>query len=321
MTASLTDRWREAGAILDRYAYPLRSLCVVPEGMVLVVDGDDPLGPGQAVFYRHEDLSSTCWSGPLLRGRAPALVQSQPLAPTGYADLLRMIGAFASMAGWEAQRLVMGRTRLLLSYVKDGVPGEEILSSESVQTLLDEAFLRRAPGRDGGQTDRVRPSAQAPRRLTRLEPLAICYADRLAALGRYVARQAIRAGEEPREVLIEEIDADQILLVYRAADGTQIVTILQPEMVAALCEERRTERRSRRRPQAVVTALAELGAYLDAAHARAISAHQRAEGDFVLSYTAYSGSAGLIAARDRVRDNWAPGKLRPTIDLAAYSVV
>src|SRR5579883_2702860 len=86
------DAWREAGAIVDHFAYALRSLCVLPDGLALVVDGEDPLGPGQFLLCRRDELAAPCWSGPMLRGRRKASVQYRALAPTGYADLLRTIG-------------------------------------------------------------------------------------------------------------------------------------------------------------------------------------------------------------------------------------
>lgn len=293
------DSWREAGAILDHFANPLRSLCIVPHGMLLVVDGDDPLGPGQVLLCRDDELATPCWSGPALRGVAPQPVAHHNMAPTGYADLLRMVGAFAIMAGWEAPRLVMGSRRLLLSYVKDGVAYEEILTPDTVTTYLDAAFWRRAPGGPLGPTDRTHDRAEAGGASNHTPPAP--YATWLPALGRYLAQAAGQGAAEPSSLLIEELVGQQVLAVYRASGGTQVAHIVDHETLLGL----RIGRPRRRARQGGFTVLSALGAQIDAEHGRALSAHQRSGDSFVLSYTAPSERSTVGGAHLRIRESWA----------------
>ena len=307
------DAWREAGAIVDHFAYALRSLCVLPDALALVVDSDDPLGPGQLLLCRRDELAAPCWSGPLLRGRRKANVQRRTLAPTGYADLLRMVGTFTTMIGWAEPRLVMGEQRMLISYVCNGMPGDEVLTPDAVRARLDAAFRRRRTRAGGETTDRAHALPHPEPIYVAVEPPAIPYARRLPVLGHYVARQARRLGYEPAELLIEELEGEQTLLAYRIGGGEQVMTVVDEATVRALCAER-----TRRRERDGAEALAALGARIDAANGRAISAHQRLRGDFVLSYTAHSG-LGTVAARERIRESWALDRQRPFVDLARMS--
>lgn len=146
------NRLRVIGRQLDLGQYRAINLMEIPGGTLIRAMGPGARVP-EALEYPHIDIANVLSQAIAARGEGERRHRPHPLLPTGYEDFFRALGYRLDEQNSEAITvaelegfMAVGGLAKVEQYARTNIaPFQNLLRTEDIVTLLDEAFRRRAP--------------------------------------------------------------------------------------------------------------------------------------------------------------------------------